>query len=103
MELRKMLKVMIRLSGGKRRDNKPLVTLVLDICRKESILGATVTQCVFGYGETEYRSRALRSLKDLPVIIEIVDDPIAIQELVPKLKAIIAEDGLITIEEVMAV
>ncbi|MCG3218924.1 MAG: DUF190 domain-containing protein [Candidatus Heimdallarchaeota archaeon] len=103
MELRKMLKVMIRLSGGKRKDKKPLVTLVLEKCREESILGATVTQCQFGYGETEYRSRALRSLKDLPVIIEIVDDPIAIQELIPKLKEIIEEDGLITIEEVMAV
>jgi PII-like signaling protein len=35
--------------------------------------------------------------------MKTVDYPIAIQELVPKLKEIIAEDGLITIEEVMAV
>ena len=102
MKLRKMLRIQIRIPGDKKRSGKPLTQVILDICRKESILGATVVRCDFGYGEHEYKPHILRGLTDLPQIIEIVDDPVEIMHILPDLKKIVENDGLITIEEVMA-
>ena len=103
MDLRRMLRIQVRIPGDKKRSGKTLTQAILDECRKESILGATVVRCDFGYGEHEYKQHVLRSLTDLPQIIEIVDEPEEILYLLPKLKELVQEDGLITIEEVLAV
>ena len=103
MKLRKVLRVQIRIPGSKRRGKHTLTKAILNECRAESIHGATVVQCIFGYGEHEYTQRSLRGLTDLPQIIEIIDEPHAIMELLPKLKKIVENDGLITVEEVFAV
>ena len=103
MELRRMLRIQIRIPGDKKRSGKTLTQAILDVCRKESILGATVVRCDFGFGEHEYKQHALRSLTDLPQIIEIIDEPDEIMHLLPALKDVVLADGLITIEEVLAV
>lgn len=103
MELRKMLKVVIRLPGGKATGRNNIVQSIINTCREESILGATVTRCLFGYGEKEYKPRALLQLKDLPVIVEIVDEPLAIKQVLPEIKQLVQDNGLITIEEVYAI
>ena len=103
MDLRRMLRIQIRIPGDKKRSGKTLTQAILDVCRKESILGATVVRCDFGFGEHEYKQLALRSLTDLPRIIEIIDEPDEIMHLLPVLKDVVLDDGLITIEEVLAV
>ena len=103
MKLRKMLMVKIRVPGSKRRSGKPLVQVILDLCKQENILGLTVTRSVLGYGEHEYRPSILRGMTDLPLIIEIVDEPQAIYRVLPKLKEIVQNKGLITLSEVLAV
>ena len=103
MELRKLIRVQIRIPGDKKRSGKSLTQAILDVCRKESVLGATVVRCDFGFGEHEYKPHALRSLTDLPQLIEIVDEPEEIMHLLPKLKVVVENDGLITLEEVLTV
>lgn len=103
MDFRRLLRVQIRIPGDKKRSGKTLTQAILDACRKESILGATVVRCDFGFGEHEYKQHALRSLTDLPQLIEIVDEPEEILHLLPVLKELVQNDGLITIEEVLAV
>ncbi len=103
MELRKMLKVVVRLPGGKKKSGKSLVKAILERCRQEHVLGAIVLRSVYGYGEHEYQPHVLRGLSELPVLIEIVDEPQTILRILPMLKEIVQEDGLITIEEVLAV
>ena len=102
MELRKMLKMLVRVPSSAKKKGKSLTKLILDLCKKEGILGATVTNAIHGYGETDYPPHILRSVGDLPVIIEIIDDPHLIQNLLPKIKGIVGDRGLITIEEVYA-
>ena len=103
MDLRKMLRVQIRIPGDKKYAGKPLTQAILDTCRKESILGATVTRCSFGYGEHEYRPHVLRGLSELPEIIEIIDEPVEIMHLLPELKKIVSNEGMITVEEVFVI
>ncbi len=104
MELRKMLRVTIRLPGGKKsKGSKSLAKSVLELCKKEGIIGATVTQSIFGYGDKDYEISILRGIGDLPQVIELVDEPIVIRELLPKLKELIGDSGLITVDEVFSV
>lgn len=104
MELRKMLRVTIRVPGGKRGEhNKTLVRSVLDLCKDEGIIGASVVQAIHGYGDTDYEISILRGIGDLPKIVEIVDEPLIVKRLIPKIKKIIGENGLITIDEVYSV
>ena len=97
-----MLKILIRVPSSAKLKGNSLTKLILDLCKKEGILGATVTNAIHGYGETDYRPHILRSVGDLPVIIEIIDDPHLIQKLAPKIKSIVEDRGLVTIEEVYA-
>ena len=98
-----MIRVKIRIPGNVKVNGKQRAHLILAACRKESILGATVIRCDFGYGEHEYKHHIIRNLTDLPQLIEIVDEPEEIMRLLPVLKKIVQDNGLITIEEVMAV
>ncbi len=102
MELRKMLKVEIRLPGGKKRSGKTLAKIILEKCQQEQVLGAVVLRSIYGYGEHEYQTHVIRGLAELPVLIEIVDEPQVILRILPELKEIVQEEGLITIEEVLA-
>lgn len=103
MDFRKMIRVQIRIAGDKKISGKPLSQAILEVCRKESILGATVTRCEFGYGEHDYKPHVLRNLTDLPEIVEIVDEPSEIMRLLPILKKVVKDNGLITIDEVLTV
>lgn len=103
MDFRKMIRVQIRIAGNKRVKGIPLSQAILEVCRQESILGATVTRCEFGYGEHDYKPHILRNMTDLPEIVEIVDEPTEIMNLLPKLKEVVDDNGLITLEEVLTV
>ncbi|RMG20829.1 MAG: DUF190 domain-containing protein [Methanobacteriota archaeon] len=104
MELRKMLRVIIRLPGGKKsKGSHSLVKEVLKLCKEEGIIGATVIQSIYGYGDKDYEISILRGIGDLPQVIEIVDEPIVIRTLLPKLKELIESTGLITIDEVYSI
>ncbi len=102
MEFRKMLRIMIRTSGGAKSERgKSLVRDILDLCKSEGIIGAVVIQCLHGYGDRDYQPSILRGIHELPQVIEIVDEPAVIREFLPKLKNLVGSQGLITLEEVL--
>ena len=103
MELRKMLKVLIRVSNSKRVHGKNLVQAIIDACKTAGILGATVLQAMYGYGDKDFKASAIRGFANLPVVIEVIDTPIVIQEFLPVLKEIVGTNGLISVEEVLVV
>ena len=101
--MRKMLKILIRVPGNIRKDKKKLSKLILEFCENQGLLGALIIQGTAAYGEKEYKSGLLRGMIDLPQLIEIIDDPVVIQQVLPKLKEMIQDHGLMTIEEVYVV
>ena len=103
MDFRKLIRVQIRIAGDKKVSGKPLSSAILEVCRKESILGATVIRCEFGYGEHNYSPHVFRNLTDLPEIVEIIDEPVEIMRVLPLLKKVVDNNGLITIDEVLTV
>ncbi len=103
MRLRKMLKILIRIPGNVRIKGENLSKKIIDECNHEKILGASVIQSIYGYGERKYEPHILRGIGDLPLIIEIIDEPMIIERFLVKLKNIVQDHGLITVEETYVV
>ncbi len=83
---------------------KPLYQAIVERVRAEGMAGATVIRGIEGFGADSHlhTSRILRLSEDLPVVIEIVDTPQRIDEIVPVLDEMVSE-GMLTLERVQIV
>ena len=79
---------------------KPLYRVILEEARADGLAGATVLRGVAGFGGSSriHTSKILMLSEDLPMIIEIVDNPERIEAFVPKLEEMIRH-GLVTLEK----
>ena len=66
--------------------------------------GATVIRGLMGFGAHSrmHTAKILRLSEDLPIIIEIVDEPEKIEALLPELDKMITE-GLVTLEKIRVI
>lgn len=82
-------------------EGKPLYKYILEWCMENGIAGATAFRGVAGYGShKKLRKHSLLPKKDLPIVVEIIDEPQKVEEkLIPFLKGVVKE-GLITLETV---
>lgn len=80
---------------------RPLYEVIVDEARRCGLAGATVLRGTLGFGASSriHTAKLLRLSEDLPMVIEIVDKPERIAELLPQLDSMIAE-GLVTLEKV---
>jgi uncharacterized protein len=80
---------------------KPLYTAIVERCRQEGLAGATVLRGIEGYGAHSriHTARILRLSEDLPIVVEIVDQPERVDRLLPMLDEMVT-GGLITVESV---
>lgn len=86
-------------------EKKPLYEVIVNLCRKSNISGATVFKGVLSYGASSiiHKTKILELSADLPLIIEIVDDISKIEELIPKIEELFDKadcGGLITLENI---
>ncbi len=81
--------------GGKR-----LQTLIMDYLRKAGVEGATVWTGVNGFGK---RGKSILHIEgitlNMPLIIEVIDTQEKLEPLLPELKMIVGDNGLVTIQE----
>ncbi len=82
----------------------PLFEQIVLEARKLNLAGATVVRGIMGYGADSriHTSKILSLSDDLPLIIEIVDIPEKIEQIIPYLDEHVKE-GLITIENVRVI
>jgi uncharacterized protein len=83
---------------------KPLYEAIVEMLRKESFSGVTVLRGVAGYGGSSiyHTDKILRLSQDLPIILEIVETTERIEQILPRLDAMV-EGGLITLEKVRVI
>ncbi len=81
--------------------HRPLYEAIVMEARKRGVAGATVLRGIMGFGAHSrvHTAKILRLSEDLPVVIEIVDTPERIAELLPVIDEMIGE-GLVTVETV---
>src|SRR5271169_719724 len=83
---------------------KPLYEAIVELLRKEGFSGATVLRGVGGYGGASvyHTDKLLRLSQDLPIIVEVVEYPERIEQILPRLDEMV-DGGLITLEKVRVI
>jgi PII-like signaling protein len=93
--------VRIFIGESDRWQNRSLADAILEMVRSEGLAGATVLRGTGGFGAHSriHTSHVLRLSEDLPIVIEVIDTPERIENVLPKLDEMVAE-GLIVISDV---
>ncbi|ADJ28949.1 DUF190 domain-containing protein [Nitrosococcus watsonii] len=83
---------------------RPLYEIVVEEARRCGLAGATVLRGTLGFGASSriHTAKILRLSEDLPMVIEIVDQPERIARFLPELDSLI-EEGLVTLEPVQVI
>jgi PII-like signaling protein len=84
-----------------KHEGRPLYQVIVERARARELAGATVLRGYLGFGANSriHSARILRLSEDLPMVIEIVDEPERIAAFVTELDGLIQE-GLVTLERV---
>ena len=82
-------------------EGKPLYEAIVHLARQRGMAGATVIRGLMGFGADSrmHTAKILRLSEDLPIVIEIVDKPEKIQEILPEIDKMIQE-GMVTLEKI---
>lgn len=85
-----------------RYDGRPLFEAIVLEARQSNLAGATVLRGPLGFGHSSrlHSAKVLALSEDLPVVIEIVDDPDKIDAFLPILDVMMRDTGLITLERI---
>lgn len=80
---------------------RPLADALVERLRTEGFAGATVLRGISGFGahSVMHTSHLLELSSDLPIVIEIVESPERVEELVRILDEMVTE-GLVTLEKI---
>jgi len=96
----KMWTLTIRIKKKDEIGGKRLQTLIMDCLMKAGISGATVWTGVNGFGKRGKSTLHLEGVSvNMPLIIEVVDEQVKLEPLLPELKLIVGDNGLVTIQE----
>ncbi|OAN53690.1 hypothetical protein A6A04_13885 [Paramagnetospirillum marisnigri] len=87
-----------------RHGHQPLYEALVLKAREAGLAGATVLRGPMGFGASGrvHTAKILDLSHDLPIVVEIIDSPEAIDAFLPTLRAMIG-DGLATLETVRVV
>ncbi len=95
-----MWQLVIRIKRNDKVGGKRLEKLIIDCLMKAHIGGATVWTGVDGFGKRGKSTLHLEGvIVNMPLIIEVVDTQEKLEPLLPELKQLIGDDGLVTIQE----
>jgi uncharacterized protein len=96
-----MWNLTIRIKKNDEIAGKRLQAILLDLLLKTGISGATVWTGVNGFGKRGKSTLHLEGVSvNMPLIIEVIDEQVKLEPLLPELKRIIGDNGLVSITDV---
>jgi len=100
----KMWSVTIRIKKNDEVGGKRLERLVIDFLIKAGVSGATVWTGVDGFGKRGKSTLKLEGVTvNMPLIIEVIDDQSKLEPLLPELKTIVGDNGLVSIQDIYVI
>lgn len=100
----KMWDVTIRIKKNDELDGKRLHALVMDLLINAGVAGATIWTGVDGFGKRGKSTLHLEGVAvNMPLIIEVIDEQAKLEPLLPDLKRIVGDNGIVSIQEVYVV
>ncbi|MCW4043922.1 MAG: DUF190 domain-containing protein [Candidatus Bathyarchaeota archaeon] len=96
----KMWNVTIRIKKNDEVGGKRLQTLVMELLIKAGVAGATVWTGINGFGKRGKSTLHLEGITvNMPLIIEVLDEQKKLEPLLPELKRIIGDNGIVSIQD----
>jgi PII-like signaling protein len=100
----KMWSLTIRIKKNDERDGERLHLCIMNFLIKAGVAGATVWTGVNGFGKRGKSTLHLEGISmNMPLIIEVVDEQAKLEPLLPELKHIVGDDGLVSISDVYVI
>ena len=100
----KIWQLMIRIKKNDEVGGKRLHSLIMDCLKKAGVSGATVWTGVDGFGKRGKSTLHLEGVTvNMPLIFEVVDLQEKLEPLLPELKLLVGDDGLVTVQETYVV
>ena len=97
----KMWQLIIRIKRNDEIGGKRVERLLLEFLIKSHVSGATVWTGVNGFGKRGKSTLKLEGVTiNMPLMIEVIDEQSKLEPLLPEIKQIVDDDGLVTINEV---
>lgn len=93
--------LMIRIKKNDNYDGKRTHHVILEALKKSNISGATAWTGVEGYGKRGRSNFQIEGISvNMPLIIEVIEELPKIESILPEIKKIVGDNGLITLHEV---
>ena len=93
--------LMIRIKKNDKLGGRMLEKALLDFLVEAGISGATVWTGVDGFGKRGRSTVHLEGLAvNMPMMIEVIDEKSKLEPLLPQIKRMIDDNGLVTLHEV---
>ena len=97
----KMLCLTIRIKRNDELQGKLLHNVLLDFLIQNKIAGATVWTGVDGFGKRKRATIKIEGITiNMPLIIEVIDEPTKLEPLLPQIKRMVDDNGIITLHQV---
>jgi len=96
-----MMCLTIRIKRNDEFKHKRVNKLIIDFLMKNKISGATVWTGVDGFGKRRRSTVTLEGITiNMPMVIEVIDEKSKLEPLLPELRMIVNDNGLVTIHDV---
>ncbi len=101
MRTMKMWSLVIRIKKNDAVRGKRVHALILEILKKGSISGATAWTGVSGYGKRGNSDIHQEGISiNMPLVMEAIDELSKLEKILPEIKELVGDNGLITMQEV---
>ena len=102
--MKKMWQMLVRIKRNDEVEGKRLEKVLMDTLMTAHIEGATVWTGVDGFGKRGKSTMKLEGVTvNMPLVIEVVDSQEKLEHILPELKRLIGDDGLVTVQETFVV
>ena len=97
----RMLCLTIRIKRNDELQGKRLHNVLLDFLIQNKIAGATVWTGVDGFGKRKRATIKIEGITiNMPLIIEVIEEPTKLEPLLPQIKRMVDDNGIITLHQV---
>jgi PII-like signaling protein len=101
MVAKKMWTLAIRIKKNDELHGKRLYKALLDFMMDAGISGATVVNAVDGFGRRGRSTLHIEGISvNYPLIIEVVDEQAKLEPLLPQIRRMVDDNGIVTLHEV---
>lgn len=99
-----MICLTIRIKRNDELKGKRLHKLIIELLMQNNIAGCTVWTGVDGFGKRKRSTINVEGITiNMPLIIEVIDDKSKIEPLLPQIKRMIGDNGILTLHQVDAI